>query len=190
MREVQLRRWTRGEYDRMIEAGVLTSEDRVELINGDILSVTPQGSRHATAITLCAKAVGNVVRPDCHVRVQLPLALDDLSEPEPDVAVVAGSSREYRDAHPASALGIIEVADVTLAFDRQQKSSLYARAGIPEYWILNLIEQRLEIYVDPRPDSSQGFGWGYELADCYGAGQSVSPRFAPDAGVAVSDLLP
>lgn len=86
-----------------------------------------------------------------HVRIQLPLALDPSSEPEPDVTVVRGSPRDYRDAHPSAALLVVEVADTTLSHDRDQKGSLYARAGVADYWIVNLVDQVLEVYRDPGP---------------------------------------
>ena len=130
---VQLRRWSRQEYDRMIDAGVLTTQDRVELIDGEIVTTPPQKTQHAAAACLVATALRHAFGEHVDVRRQLPLALDAASEPEPDVAVVAGSPRDYRDAHPATALLIVEVADSSLEFDRTTKASLYARAGIPDY---------------------------------------------------------
>ena len=128
MSAVQARRWTRSEYERMTEAGVLAENDRVELIGGEILAVTPQKSPHATAVSLANEALRRVLGPDMFIRVQLPLAMGDDSEPEPDITVVGGSIRDYRDAHPESAVLVIEISDSTLAFDRQVKGSLYARA--------------------------------------------------------------
>src|SRR5215471_6418539 len=93
MSAVQLRRWTRQEYERMTDAGVLTENDRVELIGGEILTVTPQKSPHATGVVLASEALRRVLTPNLHVRTQLPLALGDDSEPEPDVAIVRGSLR-------------------------------------------------------------------------------------------------
>ena len=147
---VQLRRWTRREYDRMIDAGVLTPEDRVELIDGDIIAVTPQKSRHATAVSLAGTALRQAFGDDVHVRSQLPLALDRTSEPEPDIAVVAGSPRDYRDAHPSTALLIVEIADTSLEFDRTKKAALYARAGILDYWIVNLVDEVVEVHGNPQ----------------------------------------
>jgi Uma2 family endonuclease len=129
---VQLRRWSRAEYDRMIDAGVLTTEDHVELIDGEIVTMTPQKSRHATAVWLAQIAIGRAFGEPFGVRTQLPLALDPGSEPEPDIAVVTGSPRDYSDEHPSTAVLIVEVADASLAFDRTVKASLYARAGIPD----------------------------------------------------------
>jgi Uma2 family endonuclease len=165
MSAVQLRRWTRQEYDRMVEAGVLTENDRVELIGGEILAVTPQNSPHATAVVLASDTLRSVLPPDCHVRSQLPLALGDDSEPEPDVAIVRGPVRAYHDAHPQSAVLILEVADSSLAFDRRVKGSLYARAGVSEYWIINLVDSVVEIYREPTQDPSARFGWSYARSE-------------------------
>jgi Uma2 family endonuclease len=188
MSAVQVRRWTRQEYERMTEAGVLTPNDRVELIGGEILTVTPQKSPHATAVSLINEAVRGVVGTNRHVRIQLPLALTDDSEPEPDIAIVSGSIRDYRDAHPESALLLIEVSDSTLAFDRHVKASLYARAGVPEYWIVNLIESVVEIYREPAQNPSERFGWSYARSDRFASGDSIPTPFG--GGVLVADLLP
>ena len=149
---VQMRQWTRQEYDRMIEAGVLTPEDRVELIEGEILTMTPQGTAHFTAMSLAQEALRAAVGPELHVRTQGPLALGSASEPEPDIAIVGGKVRDYRDHHPASAVLVIEIADGSLAYDREDKGSLYSRFGIPEYWIVNLVERLIEVYWNPEQD--------------------------------------
>src|SRR5438445_12837702 len=141
MGTLQVRRWTRQEYDRMVEAGVLAPGERAELIDGEVLAMAPRGSLHATAVRLAEEALRAVFGAGYDVRVQMPLALDPSSEPEPDVAVVRGSPRAYRDAHPASALLVVEVAGTTLGYDRDQKGSLYARAGVAEDWIVNLLDR-------------------------------------------------
>ena len=188
MNAVQMRRWTRLEYERMTEAGVLTPNDRVELIGGEILTVTPQNSAHATAVSLANEALRRVVGPQHHVRVQLPLAIGDDSEPEPDIAVVPGSIRDYRDTHPESALLVVEVSDSTLAFDRQVKGSLYARERVAEYWIVNLIELVVEIYRDPTEDSSARFGWSYSQSKRVACTESIALPFG--GAVSAVDLLP
>ena len=190
MSAVQARRWTRQEYDRMIEAGVLTPEDRVELIDGEILAMTPQGSPHATGVSLVHEALRAAIGSHVYIRVQLPLALGSDSEPEPDVAVVAGSVRDYREAHPQSALLVVEVADTTLAYDRDRKGSLYARAGVPEYWIVNLVEARIERHRDPMVMPQARFGWHYKTVDHFGPGDSITPLSLPSRSIAVADLLP
>ena len=115
--------------------------------------------------------------------MQLPVAIDDYSEPEPDVAVVTGEIRDYRDAHPTSPLLVVEVSDDSLRHDRTVKQRLYARCGIPEYWILALPDARLEVYRDPAQD-------GYRTVTIHGAGDTVAPLARPEARIAVDDLLP
>lgn len=167
----------------MIEAGVFHPEARLELIDGEIINMTPQGSFHATAVQLTADLLRTAFSSGFVVRTQLPLALDDNSEPEPDIAVVSGSATDYRDAHPSRAALIIEVADSTLSFDRQQKKKLYARNGIPEYWIINLVEQQLEIHRDPEEKD-------YNENITLQKGQSIAPLSAPDNTISVTDILP
>jgi Uma2 family endonuclease len=188
MSAVQVRRWTRLEYERMTEAGVLTPNDRVELIGGEILTVTPQNSRHATTVVLASEALRRVLTPNLHTRTQLPLALSDDSEPAPGVAVVGGSIRKYAYAHPQSAVLVVEVADSTLVFDRLVKGSLYARARIPEYWIVNLVETIVETYRDPVQDPSARFGWSYSRSDRITRTDAITLPFG--GAVAVADLLP
>src|SRR5262249_43192216 len=132
MQEIELRRWTRAEYDRMVEAGILSEEDKVELIDGEILKKMPQGTPHATGIVLAQETLRPSFGSGHVVRVQLPLAPDDFSEPEPDLAVMRGSARDYDGIHPETAVLVVEVAETSLAFDRGRKASLYARAQIPE----------------------------------------------------------
>jgi Uma2 family endonuclease len=190
MSAVQLRRWTRDEYDRMIDAGVLTENDRVELIEGEIVTVTPQKSPHATAVQLAAAALRRAFGEGVEVRQQLPLALGDDSEPEPDIAVVIGSTRDYRDAHPTTALLILEVADSSLAFDRANKVRVYARAGIADYWLINLVDNVLEVRRFPAPSPDAPDQWGYAVVEQYRATDGVAPLERPQAPIAVADLLP
>ena len=142
-------RFSRAQYERMVEAGVFEPNDRLELLDGEIIDMAPRKSRHATAVTLVGDTLRTIFGPGVTVRVQLPFSLDDHSEPEPDVAVVPGSPRDYRDAHPSRAFLVCEVADTTLAYDRGRKLAAYARAGISEYWILDLIGETLEVCRKP-----------------------------------------
>ena len=187
---VQLRRWTREEYDRMIDAGVLTTEDRVELVDGEIVTTTPQKSRHATAVSLAGRALQGAFGEHFVVRTQLPLAPDAISEPEPDLAVVVGSPRDYRDAHPATAVLIVEVADSSLAFDRTRKAAVYARAGIADYWLLNLIDEVLEVHRQPEAAPDARHRWRYASVERYAAQDRVAPLAQPDRPIVVADLLP
>ncbi len=145
--------WTRAEYEQLVGAGGLDPNSRVELVDGEILDMAPQASLHATGVRLAEDALRVAYGNQFDVRAQLPLAIDGCSEPEPDLAVVTGSPRDYRDAHPTTAVLIVEVADSSLQFDRTRKLALYARNGIPDYWILNLIDGMLEVHRDPAGDS-------------------------------------
>src|SRR5437867_1487161 len=190
MSAVELRRWTRDEYDRMIRAGIFAPEERVELIDGEILYVSPQDSPHAVAICLTPNALQRAFGAEFHVRVQLPLALDPHSEPEPDITVVQGTPRDYVDHHPEIPALLVEVADSSLAHDRARKGSLYARAGVADYWIVNLVDGCLEVYRDPVPSSEAWYGWEYASARRYRPEESVAPLAAPESPVKVADLLP
>jgi len=180
---IQIYRWSREEYERMISAGVFHPEVRVELIDGEMLEMTPQGSRHVTAVRLIEDALRAACAQGYDVRVQMPLAIDLDSEPEPDVAVVGGNPRDYRDAHPSTAVLVVEVADSSLSFDRERKKNMYGRNGIPEYWILNLVNGCLEVYRNP----SEGF---YQSMVVLHSHETVSPLFLHGKDIGISELLP
>lgn len=129
---LQPHRFTREEYDRMVAAGVFAPDARLELLEGEIINMPPQKSRHATAVRLIEDALRAAFLAGFDVRTRLPLSLGDYSEPEPDVAVVKGSPRDSRDAHPSSALLVVEIAETSLDYDRRRKLPVYVRAGIPE----------------------------------------------------------
>ena len=166
-----------------MEAGAFEPDAKLELIDGDLRAMTPEGTRHAAVIDLAADCLRRVFGSEFHVRVQHPLAADDYSEPEPDLAVVPGAIRDYMNAHPTSAVLIVEVSNESLHHDRTVKQRLYARCGIPEYWILALPDARLEIYRDPADD-------GYRNVTTHAAGDRVAPPARPDARIDVGDLLP
>jgi Uma2 family endonuclease len=187
---IQTRKWTRIEYDRLVECEILGPDDRIELLGGEMVVKEPQYSPHAAGIQLVARALRQLFGLGWDVRAQLPVALDDESEPEPDVSVVSGDPRDYRDAHPDRPALIVEVSLSRLTFDRGRKGSLYARAGIQDYWIVNVPDRRLEVYREPIRDSSAPFGWRYGRAVTLGPDQRVSPVAVPEAECAVADLLP
>jgi Uma2 family endonuclease len=175
----------------MIEHGLLHEDERVELIDGEILMMAPtQHSPHAALVTHFDKVVETAFGPDYHVRVQMPFALDPMSEPAPDLAVVAGAPLDYFDGHPQRTALIIEVADTTLSFDRRRKGSLYARAGVPEYWIVDVNRRALEVHRDPSEDPDARYGWAYRTVTRLRAGDVVVPLGAPGAAIAIADLLP
>ena len=171
----QVRHWTREEYLRMAEAGIFAPGERVELIEGEIIAMTPQKSPHAAAVWLAQEALRLAFGPGFHVRSQLPLTLGPESEPEPDAAVVRGTARDYVDSHPTTATLVVEVADTTLEFDRGRKAAMYARAAIPEYWILNLPDRVLEVFLDPGPLPDQPTEHGYRSVRRVGPPDTVAP---------------
>jgi len=180
---VDVRRFSREEYERLAAEGFFRPEERLELIEGTIYGMSPQSSRHAAVLAAVQQALQTLLPPDTHLRLQAPLALGDLSEPEPDVAVVPGSWRDYLNAHPTTAALVIEVADSSLRHDRERKGRLYARSGIQEFWIVNLAAGRLEVFRDPDGEQFRG-------RLLLGKGETVTPLCAPGAGIAISDLLP
>jgi len=187
---VRTRKWTRVEYERLAQFEILGPEDRVELIGGVVLIKEPQHSTHATAIQLAYRALDRAFGHGWTVRPQLPVALDEESEPEPDLCVVRGNPRDYRDAHPERPVLVVEIALSRLSFDREHKGSLYARAGIGEYWIVNLAERCVEVYRDPISDTRATFGWRYVNVAEHGTAEHVSPLAVPEAVIAVADLVP
>ncbi len=162
----------------------------VELLGGELIVNEPQGSAHHTAVGLVEDALRAVMGPGWLVRSQGPVALDDASEPEPDVAVVPGSRRDYTREHPSRPVLVVEVAETSLRFDRTHKGSLYARAHLDDYWILNLVDRVLEIYREPVPDESSPFAWRYASTDVLGPESSVAPLAVPSARIVVADVLP
>jgi Uma2 family endonuclease len=187
---VRTRQWTRAEYDRLIEIGVFEAGDPVELLGGALIVAEPQSGPHYTAIRLVEEALRRAFGPDWQIRNQGPIALDDESEPEPDVAVAAGSVRDYSREHPARPVLIVEVAASSLSLDRDHKGSLYARAGLADYWIVNLVSRVLEVYREPVPDATAAFGWRYGRTRTLDVEGAVAPLAAPNTLIRVADLLP
>ena len=185
-----MKRWKRIEYERLVDKGVFEPGDRVELIDGLLLVSEPQSSPHYTAIQLVERVLSRAFGEGWNVRTQAPIALDDASEPEPDVAVVRGGVRDFATAHPADPVLVVEVAASSLAFDREHKASLYARAGRPEYWIVNLIDRVLEVRRERVPEPAAPYGWDYALVDVLGPADRVSTLGAPAIQIPVIDLLP
>jgi Uma2 family endonuclease len=190
MTTYQTRRFTRAEYARLIDAGVFRPGEAVELLGGDLMVGEPQGSAHYTAIGLVEDALRSALGPEWLVRSQGPLALGEDSEPEPDVSVTRGRRRDFRDEHPSRPVLVVEVAEWSLALDRDHKGSLYARAGVADYWILNLCDRVLEVYREPVADPGARFGWRHRWTEVLSSGSSAAPLVAPGARIPVSDLLP
>jgi Uma2 family endonuclease len=187
---ITTKRWTRLEYERLVDLGAFQPGDHVELVGGHLVVREPQATPHATAIRLVEEALRPIFGAGWDVRSQLPVALDDDSEPEPDVSVVPGGPRDYLASHPTRAALIVEIAASSLALDREHKGSLYARARVADYWIVNLVDRVLEVYRDPAASAEAPFGWRYATLLRLGPADAVSPLALPAAPIAVADLLP
>jgi Uma2 family endonuclease len=173
------RQWTRYEYERLIHLGVFRPDERIELIAGELTVREPQGGPHAL-----------VFGRGWRVRAQLPVALDDESEPEPDFSVVAGTAREAIEPIPSRPVLIVEIADTSLNFDRHDKGSLYARSQVQEYWIVNLVGRVLEVYRQPSVAGQAPYGWRYADVKTLAGDASIVPLALPSARIVVADLIP
>jgi len=183
------RRWSRKDYYRLGDAGAFADEN-LELIDGQLVVAEPKGTYHVTGVGLVGRALRAALPAGWHVRIQDPIALDEESEPEPDIAVVPGDLTDYLDEHPRRPVLVVEVADTSLAFDRERKGSLYARGGIADYWIVNLVDRALEVYREPSRDRSAAYGWRYLSVDRLTPPAEVALLALPEARVALATLLP
>jgi Uma2 family endonuclease len=185
-----LRRFSVAEYHRMIQAGILDEDDPVELLEGYVVLKMPRNPTHDGTIDLIHEVLTPSLPPGWFLRIQSAITLAD-SEPEPDLAVVSGNKRSYLARHPGPGdVGlVVEVADTSLVRDRDDKGRVYARADIPVYWLVNLVDRRLEVFTVPSgPTPTPGYGQrqdfqpGDDVAFTVGSGPAVT--------VPVADLLP
>lgn len=183
------RKWSKAEFYRMAEIGIFQGQ-RAELIEGEIMVLSPQGPAHFVSVHRTATALGTAFGPGYWVRSQGPLDLNMASEPEPDVAVVLGDWNDY-PGHPTAvdAVLVVEVSDRTLAYDTGDKASLYARAGIRDYWVVDLVHGLLEVRRNPIADPSAPFGFRYSAMVPLLRGQIVSPLAVPNAVIPVSSVM-
>jgi Uma2 family endonuclease len=188
--ETAIRRWTREEYDRLIDLGVFRPGERLELLDGWLVVREPQGTRHSTAIRRVLAVLRRTLGDVWQIDSQLPIALDDLSEPEPDVSVVPGNPDSYRHEHPSRPLLIVEVAESSYRIDHEYKASLYARAAVPEYWIVDLVRETVEVHREPEASAAARYGWRYGRVDTLRPPAHVAPLLAPDRPLGVAELLP
>ena len=181
---VARRALTVAEYHRMGEVGILTERDRVELIEGELIAMSPIGSEHAGTVNALNRLLVQAVGERGVVAVQNPVRLDDLSEPQPDFAVLKPRADDYRRATPRSAdvLLIVEVADTSLAYDRDVKRSLYARHGVPEFWIVNLAANEVEVCRAPTGDQ-------YASVSHVGRDGVLEPELLSGVAIAVAAIL-
>lgn len=173
------------EYHRMIAAGILGEDDRAELIEGVIVSVSPQSPKHAFAIQRLAASLYRLLDESRYaILQQLPLTLGDRNEPEPDLAVVPAKDAGSPSKHPSKASLVVEVASDSLAKDRQVKASIYSRFNVPEYWIVNLQDETVEVFRDPDPRKER-----YRTALTFARGQELQCLAVPEVRLAVDRLF-
>ena len=187
-----LRRFTLDEYHRLIEIGFFDEDERVELLEGILVSMSPNYPPHIrTVIRLQRVFAAFFAREDVEVRIQGPVSIPELmTEPEPDLVISreSGADLDERHPYPADILVLMEVSDSSLSNDRTRKRAIYAQAGILEYWIWNLVDSSLEVYRDPHTSSAGDALYQTKLT--YRRGDSVAPLAFPDFEVAVDDVLP
>jgi Uma2 family endonuclease len=171
-------------YLGLVDAGVLGESDHVELLEGVVVAMAPQNPPHAASVARVDGAIRRLIGDGAHVRPQLSLVLAR-SVPEPDLAVVPGAADDYQTSHPSTALLVIEIADSSLAQDRLSKARIYAAAGIPEYWIVNLRDEVVEVMRDPDPAAAL-----YRDVRSAARGDRLEPVALPGAALDASELLP
>ena len=182
---VSRKRFSVDSYYRMLDAGILVGDDKVELIDGEVLEMSPIGARHAATVYCFQTALLKALAERAMIRVQLPIHIDDFNEPEPDIAVVRPRTDMYASAHPSQTetLLLVEVSDSTLEFDRTVKAQLYATARVPEYWIADL--GRNCVIVHRAPD-----GKAYGSVTEFGPDQTLAVSAYPGVEIGVRYVLP
>ena len=181
----KVRKFTVAEYFRMAEKGILDEQERVELIDGEVLLMPPMGPEHFAGITAYIQVFRRLPVERFSLLVRAPLGLDEYTAPEPDLALLKFRADDYwmRRPGPADTLLVIEVAKTSLAYDREVKAPIYGRAGVPETWVLNLPEDCIERLTEPGPQ-------GYARHEILRRGDKVRPIALPDMELAVDELLP
>jgi Uma2 family endonuclease len=180
--EIKRRRFTVHDYHRMGEAGILHEDDRVELIEGELVEMTAIGTRHFSCVNRLTRLLVMSVGDEAIVSVQNPVRLNEYNEPQPDLTVIR--PRDYRESlpKPEDVLLLIEVSDTTLAYDRGLKLQLYARSGIREVWIVDLAGETVGRHTDP-------FAEGYRRADRLRRGQTVESTSLPGLTPSVDEVF-
>jgi len=176
--------FTVDDYYRMYEAGIFSEDDRVELIDGEIVEMSPIGKSHAACVDRLTKLLVRHLGDDAIVRVQGPIRLGIRSEPQPDLALLTPRDDYYASGHPgpSDVLLVVEVADTTLSYDRDLKSPRYARAGIPEFWLVDLQGEAIEVYSEPGKSL-------YRLIRRTERGETVASQTIPGLTLDVNAIL-
>ena len=178
--EPQLRLFTIDELEAMVRLGIIGQDERVELIEGQVVKMNPQGTGHIWAITALIEFFAG--QPGTTLTTQGTMQLAERSGPEPDLVILRAQTSRRRRPRPADALLVVEVANTSLSYDRRTKAVIYARAGIPEYWIVDLNDERIDVYTEPSEI-------GYRALRVYGRGEQIGPEFSADLRVDVSAIL-
>jgi Uma2 family endonuclease len=184
MAEPVKRLFTVSEYHSLAETGILSEDDRVELIEGEIFQMAPIGNRHAGCVKRLNRLLSRELGDRALLGVQDPIALDDHSEPEPDISVLRPRADDYSNSHPTpeDLFLVIEVADSSAGFERFRKIPVYARNGVPEVWLVDLTTHRIEAYREPS-------GMSYRAVRQLEAGDRLSPLAFPDLVLEVGEIL-
>ena len=182
---VRHRLLTVDDYHKMGEAGILGEDDRVELIEGELIDMAPIGSGHASDVMRLNMLLSTAVAGRAIISPQNPIRLGAHSEPQPDIAVLRYRNDFYEASHPqpADVLLLIEVAETTIRYDREVKIPLYARHGIPEVWLIDLQQERVEIYLQPSSE-------GYRQILRPGKSERIALSLLPDVSILIADLWP
>jgi Uma2 family endonuclease len=181
--------FTQADFCQLWDANFFRDQ-RVQLIGGEIVQESLMNPPHAVCVRKATRALERIFASGYDVRPQLPIDLTLMSRPHPDVAVVVGAIEDYAETHPTTAVLVVEVSDTTLEDDTHAKMSLYAVAGIAEYWVIDVTGGRVLVFRGPRPEQGQPFGFAYGSVSAHHRGDRISPLAIPDARVDVNDLLP
>jgi Uma2 family endonuclease len=181
-------RWTTDDYHKMAEEGIIDEDERVELIDGEVIALASIGPEHRACVGRLTRLLIRLEKafgPSHYVMAEAPVHIANDQEPQPDIAIASGSLEEYDHRHPVTSdlRLVVEVSNSSLRTDKARKYLLYAQMGIPEYWVVNLPERTLEVYREPS-------GTGYGAARTYRSGDSLEPAFAPGVMIKVDDVLP
>lgn len=178
------RRFTADEYHRMGQVGILGEDDRLELLEGEIVEMAPRGSRHQAAVDRFTRLFSSLMADAAIIRVQGPVRLAEDSEPQPDLMLLRGRADFYSSAHPGpgDVLLVVEVSDSSTEYDREVKVPLYARHGVAEVWLVGMETETVEVYRGPAAQ-------GYQSVSQSVRGQGLSPEFFPGLELAVDDIL-
>ena len=184
LKPLVLKRWTVGDYHSMSELGILGSDERTELIGGQIALMAPKGTQHVTSLYLLSNLLKELLGNKVYIRLQDPIQLNDFSEPEPDLAIVKGTILDYVDHHPQSKMVelVVEVADSSLKQDCEIKAMLYAQAGIADYWVVDVNNRQLHVFRVPGSE-------GYTSHLILNEPNEISPLSFPHSTISLSRIF-